>query len=48
MTALKNIDNRHKSLDDLLEATAYRIWLTQMGLHETYDIIMAGSDFIYG
>ena len=41
-------DQQYKSLTELLEVTAYRIWLTNMGLHETYDIIMAGSDFIYG
>lgn len=42
------MDDRHRSLADLIEVTAYRIWLTKMGLHETYDIIMAGSDYIYG
>lgn len=47
MTTLEKTDDRHKSLSDLLEATAYRIWLMQMGLHETYNIIITGSDYIY-
>lgn len=42
------MDDNHKSLSELLEVAAYRIWLTQMGLLETYDIILAGSDTIYG
>ena len=41
-------DQQHKSLSELLEVTAYRIWLTRMGLHETYDIVVLGSDSIYG
>lgn len=48
MKALEQKDDKHKSLAELIEATSYRIWLTRMGLHETYDIIVTGSDFIYG
>lgn len=42
------MDDKHKSLDELIEVIAYRMWLTKMGLFETYDIIITGSDTIYG
>lgn len=41
-------NTEQKTLEELLEITAYRIWLTKMGLHETYDILLAGSVTIYG
>lgn len=40
-------NTKQKTLEELLEITAYRIWLTQMGLHETYDILFYGSAAIY-
>ncbi|KKM23071.1 hypothetical protein LCGC14_1618980 [marine sediment metagenome] len=39
--------NEFKTMEELMEIIAYRIWLTKMGLHETYDILFAGSDAIY-
>lgn len=31
----------------LLYAMEYRYWLLQVGLEETYDIIITGSDTVY-
>lgn len=42
------MDKEYKTIEELLEITAYRIWLTKMGLYETYDILLNGSDTTYG
>ncbi len=48
MKASKKINDKEKTLADLIETMIHRHWLIQMGLIETHDILLAGSDFIYG
>jgi len=34
------VNDKQKTLEELHKDTAYRLWLTTMGLHETYCILL--------
>jgi len=34
------VKDKQKTLEEIHKDTVYKLWLTTMGLHETYDILL--------